>query len=421
MNVTSTGKEVVNSEELIPGSRNSKWGLVSRRPILDSHDKIVGVVSLFIDITERKRNEEIQTLLKKSMDLTHHGIILWNAVGDKIYYYNYVTLQSIFGYSKDEVYFKHNKIHDFWINRCVHPDDREQEKEYLKKEEWPKTRTYRIVKPTGEIRVLETTISKYFYNNEECHLSIISDITERSYTGEKIDKLLGFIDKIDECIWMGNFDNVNKFTLSYVSKAFEKMSGLPPNALIENPNIWLEYTHPDYIPYVMGQRVKQLTKTTLKFSYEYKIIHQKTGKEHFIQDSVYIEDSWLFGISKDITEERRLRNKQNNDEDILSNRIAWFGEVDKNKNFIKMEYVNAAVFQITGITVEEFMNCNDAEDFWHDVIIEEDLKAFKEWNKLGTLEFRIFNKLTKQIVCLRAKSYIIGITKYGFIRNITPK
>ncbi|MEI6055882.1 MAG: PAS domain-containing protein [Lentisphaerota bacterium] len=63
--VFSTGESILNKESLIPGNRKSRWGIISKIPILDSENRIEGLLGCFTDITERKLAEEE---LQSSMD-----------------------------------------------------------------------------------------------------------------------------------------------------------------------------------------------------------------------------------------------------------------------------------------------------------------------------------------------------------------
>lgn len=56
--VLATGKSILDIEGYIPGNRKSKWGIISKIPILDNESKIEGVLGCFVDITERKKTEE---------------------------------------------------------------------------------------------------------------------------------------------------------------------------------------------------------------------------------------------------------------------------------------------------------------------------------------------------------------------------
>ncbi len=56
--VIACGKSILDKECYIPGNRKSRWGIMSKIPILDSEDRLEGIVGYFIDITERRKAEE---------------------------------------------------------------------------------------------------------------------------------------------------------------------------------------------------------------------------------------------------------------------------------------------------------------------------------------------------------------------------
>ena len=420
--VITTGKPIIHAEDFVPGSRNKKWGLASKRPIIDPSGKIAGIVGIFVDITERKKSEKTLSLLKKCLDSMKDGVILQDSSSQNIYYHN-KAIETIYGYTKEEVLEETDNPLQFWVNNCVHPDFKEKELKYIREKKWPESRSCKIIKKNGETHWIHTNITKEFINTEECHLSITSDITEKIISRDKIAKLLSIMDKIDECIWLGKFDKTNKINLSYVSKAFEKMSGLSSTALINNPDIWFDCLHPDYKNYLKKERLRQANESLLQYSYEYKIVNRKTGIISHLHESVYIENSVLFGITRDITEQEKLyrQNTQMNNFINSSEEVFWFGEADKNKNLIKMDFVNKSLYNITGIKTDEFMNCHGTANIWHEIIHKEDLKKFKEWNKLGEFEYRVYNKVTNKIVWLLVKNYLEGNIKYGFIFDVSEK
>lgn len=57
-NVINSGKSILNIEGHIPGSRNRKWCLISKIPIIDDKGSAEGLISYFIDITAKKKAEE---------------------------------------------------------------------------------------------------------------------------------------------------------------------------------------------------------------------------------------------------------------------------------------------------------------------------------------------------------------------------
>ena len=69
--VLQTGKAVLRDERHIPGSRRSKWGIVSKLPVFDSETKIVGVIGTTVDITERKKLKKYENFLKSVSKQQH--------------------------------------------------------------------------------------------------------------------------------------------------------------------------------------------------------------------------------------------------------------------------------------------------------------------------------------------------------------
>ena len=295
--ILMTGEPIVK-ESFIPGSRKRKWGIISRTPIFDQKGNVYGVIGNFIDITKRKNAEKMLNTLKKCIDAMADGMILQDVSGEKVFYYN-KAVEEIFGYGKENTLNKTKTNHEFWLNTCVHPDDREKELNYMKKKKWPEKRQYRIIRPSGDVRWTESRITTSSFGKEELHLTIISDITDRKELETQNNKLRSIIDSSDE--------------------------------------------------------------------------------------------------------------------------VVWYGEADENNNLISMDFVNEALYKITGIKTEELKNCKGTKNVWHDIIHKDDLESFKNWNKLGEFEYRIAHKVTGEVTRLRARNYMRGTTKYGFINDITER
>lgn len=54
--VIQTGKAITKIKSFIPGTRKRKHGLISKYPVLDSANKIKGLLCLMIDITDEIKN-----------------------------------------------------------------------------------------------------------------------------------------------------------------------------------------------------------------------------------------------------------------------------------------------------------------------------------------------------------------------------
>ena len=174
-NVLLTEQPLVNKEGYIPGSRKKKWGLISKLPIRDSSGKISGIVGTFVDITDRKKAEEIRTLLETALNNSLHVVWLQYVSPKYKLFYISESVMSLYGYPAEE--FLNKK--DFWYNVCVHPKDKELlERDWIYgKTETPRKRVFRIIRPDGEIRWIESFLVN---SNIDNYIAFVEkDVTER--------------------------------------------------------------------------------------------------------------------------------------------------------------------------------------------------------------------------------------------------
>ena len=134
--------------------------------------------SICEDITVRKKHEEINELLNIHINTSNRAIIIINLDTNQYEYISKVR-ESIYGRKVEEFY--SNSI-DFWVNECVHPEDKKEFQKILsniseyKKAHMPVLEA-RIVRPNGKIRWIrqETTFIKFRNANGAIHVE--SDIT----------------------------------------------------------------------------------------------------------------------------------------------------------------------------------------------------------------------------------------------------
>ena len=168
-------QSVVNREGYIPGSRKKKWGLISKIPIRDSVGKITGLVGTFVDITDRKKAEEIRTLLEAALNNSLHAVWLQYVSPKYKLFYISESVVSLYGYPAER--FLNEK--DFWYNVCVHPDDKKLlERDWIYgKTTTPGKRIFRIIRPDGKIRWIESFMVN---TNIENYIAFVEkDVTER--------------------------------------------------------------------------------------------------------------------------------------------------------------------------------------------------------------------------------------------------
>ncbi|MCP4179792.1 MAG: PAS domain S-box protein [bacterium] len=242
--VLASGQAVMDAENYIPGSRKKKWGLISKIPITNAKGNTVGLLGMFVDITERKKSERFKELLDSIISETSDAIwIETYSVSNKEFIYISKSIENITGYSFEQ--FKKKGI-SFLTETCIHPKDREYYKnlltEYnirnfeLNRKKYNNKRFYtcRIVKPDGSIRWIEEVISVHEFFNTKCICFLIRDITEKKEKEEFTkDLLTSSLNAFPDGYVITNNDEL------FFNKAFEKIVGYARSVILSDQNIWL--------------------------------------------------------------------------------------------------------------------------------------------------------------------------------------
>lgn len=119
-----TGKAMINQEEYIVNNKGEKkWLLTTRVPLQEKDNKVIGLVGISRDITDRKKIEESLRLSIERFNIvskaTNDAIWDWDFEADTVVWNDSVTI--LFGYTSEEI----NNDSKWWENH-VHPDDRER-------------------------------------------------------------------------------------------------------------------------------------------------------------------------------------------------------------------------------------------------------------------------------------------------------
>ncbi len=172
-NVIISGNPIIRNENYIPGTRKKRWGIISKKLIYDSEGNIAGLVGTFTDITKRKHRDGILELLESHMEKLGEGIVIRN--NKEIRYVNKAFIK-IFGYPY-ETFIKGGI--EFWLNTCIHPEDKEEQRKIIQNDLKLQERNYRIIKPNGEVRWIKAKLTEEKYLNTDYFVSITKDITHQ--------------------------------------------------------------------------------------------------------------------------------------------------------------------------------------------------------------------------------------------------
>ena len=181
--VIDTGLQLINKEQRITSpSGVEEWYLSTKMPLRDSQGKIVGLVGISRDITERKLTElalrDRETLLTDAQRVANMGHYVFDIPSGL--WTSSEMLDEIFGIDKDFV-----KNTEGWLG-LVHPDDQEEMGGYLLHHviqgKHPFDKEYRIVRSNdGETRWFHGRGSlRYDAEGRPVTMfGIIQDITDR--------------------------------------------------------------------------------------------------------------------------------------------------------------------------------------------------------------------------------------------------
>ncbi|HJO92436.1 MAG TPA: PAS domain S-box protein [Victivallales bacterium] len=299
------GTPVINREGFIPGSRKKKWGMISKIPIFDSKDRIQGIIGIFVDITERKRNEELRELLEVNVNSMSDGIAIMNINSNEYVYLNNAR-EKLYGYSNSLMI---KKGFEFRIKKFVHPDDRAQEQKYYLGKKWPATRNFRIIKPDGETRWIECISSQTVFMGKKSYFSIQRDITEKVENKKLQEEYIHKINDMENALLnLPYLVYVHRKTGDILAERNSKnyftngneylIIGVTENELNEVGKNWVNFIIPGY-----RQKIIDIMNSDKKnVEIEYPIKSPKTKKIRWLKESYTVYSDKVCGIVHDITE-----------------------------------------------------------------------------------------------------------------------
>jgi PAS domain S-box-containing protein len=237
LKVLHDGKSIVNFEGSIPGSRNKKHGLISKFPILDAHNRVLGLLCIITDITESKRQGVVKDMLEKITNSVETGSIIYNPKQDKIHFAS-VAIQKIFSVSLEEI----NRIGLTSFIKKVYATKYynaflERKKNNVWMGEW--------IIQTKKGAWIQARSVKFKYMNTTCYAIYYKDISKQKRINDISEIIKQSIDDIGECFCILD---TTKRQLVYLNEYREKLYGYPAKNFIniENNEFWLNNcVHPD--------------------------------------------------------------------------------------------------------------------------------------------------------------------------------
>jgi len=198
--------------------------------LIDGKPYLCGITR---DITHVKRTEELKELLKLNVENMTEAIAIIDEVTHEYLYLN-MAREKLYGYP-NEMFFE--KGLDFRIEKCIYPDDKYRLKESYEKNIWgDEDNIFRIVRPDGEVRWVESNYTKTTFLGRKCVMSIQKDITVKQKRESKINKLMHYVNNMPgTTLWIGKFDTENNLVLDFITDNIEKLTGCSKEHYLDKP------------------------------------------------------------------------------------------------------------------------------------------------------------------------------------------
>ncbi|MBN1447695.1 MAG: PAS domain S-box protein [Bacteroidetes bacterium] len=207
-----------------------------------------------------------------------------------------------------------------------------------------------------------------------------NDVTERRASEQAItrseDRFRILADLTSDYVYSANFEEDGRITTKWVEGAFQQITGIPPEEVIEKPNAWIQVIHPDDWSDLVTMREDMREKQTVVF--EYRII-LKDGSTRWIRDHVFPitnergEISGMHGAVRDITLQREtetsLLKEQEKLRGIIENAADGIALMNEEGRVIEW---SPAMATITGIPRDEAIGTTHW-DIQHRLALPEDL------------------------------------------------
>jgi len=287
--VLDSGQPVINYEELGLDNEGKRVSILTTKvPLRDSEGKVIGLVGIGRDITERKRAEEAlhdseskyRTLAENSLQ----GIAIYQ--GQKIVYAN-PAMCLINGYTAEE-------LMDMSADQIValtHPDDRTIAQERARKRMAGETISpeveLRIVRKDGTTAWLQSFNTPIEYDRQPALLSTMIDITDRKQAEEKLreseNRLILALAGAQMSVWEWNLQTN---TIFWSPELFE-ITGVTRDDLDETFESFTTLIHQEDVNRVRAAAEKALADQSL-FAEEFRII-RPDGKIRWLSNLGHAE------------------------------------------------------------------------------------------------------------------------------------
>lgn len=353
---------------------------------------IITAVGLYylVKLNDQEINSEKQKLERKDKSLTlaleSNKMATWEYFPDTDKYVTSSNHHSFFDFQQS----KDLSLKD--IFERLHPDDLETFKKKVARSLRTKQQfniEYRVILKDGSVRWLWTRGTVYSNEDKiEKVAGITSDITESKTLKRTLDlereKFETLFDRIPVLINVFN----QEFDINEVNREFERVLGWAPGENEGGDPLKLFY--PDEATRV---KVIEHMKEPGSGWKEFEVMTKSGEIRHQLWSNVRLSDSTIVGIGHDITERKKLEEKESEDRDRLFdifNKLPIFIHILDNEN--RIVDCNDFVLERLGYEKSVVFGGNLAEKMVHDEEIIQQVKRHIEKADSSWQSFEVYTK-----------------------------
>ncbi len=379
------------------------WTETRTRPIFDKEKRLIAIEGISRDVTAQKHSEE------KSKDSEERFKILSNATFEGIVFSENGKIidandqfVNMYGYNSSKEIIGKNLINDFVV---------EEQKQLAKKfVRLSVAKPFEVDthKKDGSIITVETKGQNIPYFGKTIRATVIYNITERKqyeFNLRESERTLSTL--------MNNLpgmayrcENDDKWTMKFVSKGFQELTGYNPKEIINNKKrAFSDIIHPNDRN-VGKKEIKKALETHSPFEIEYRLI-TAAGKAKWVWEKgegVFSEDGKLLFIEGFITDidykkgfELELKRSRENYKSLVD--FSPDGVIIHIDGIVK--FANPSALKIIGVDGFEELENTSVLDFilpeYHTLVLQR-INQAKAGEKLDFIEIKIKNKKGQTIV-----------------------
>lgn len=154
---------------------------------------------------------------------------------------------------------------------------------------------------------LEITLVRGGDGTPLCMMALLTDVTERRKAlqalAESERRFVQLSDRSDDVFW---FMDVDPPRVTFASPAFEKIWGISPQALYDDPDLWTRRVHPDDVPRMERMFAEWLVSPEKSYEIKYRVMRPEGMRWVHVRGAKMIDDDGVCrrvsGIARDVTE-----------------------------------------------------------------------------------------------------------------------